>query len=79
VKKLYSDQWVKLEVLNSHVDHDYLFIDEMDVIKTIENDKAATLELTKSTGNKLVFHTSHDTIKTKLINSLGLGLFRTKF
>jgi thiazole synthase ThiGH ThiG subunit len=49
VRKLYSDQWIKLEVLNSHVDHDYLFIDEMDVIKTIENDKAATLELTKST------------------------------
>jgi hypothetical protein len=72
VRKLYPDQWVKLEVLNSHIDNDYLYIDQMKIIKTIETDKAATLELTKSTGKFLVFHTSHDNIKTKLIKSLGL-------
>lgn len=44
----------------------------MEVIKAIENDKTATLELTKSTGNNLVFHTSHDIIRTKLIKNLGL-------
>ncbi len=72
VRKLYPDQWVKLEVLHSHTDNDYLYIDEMKVIQTIENDKTATLELAKSTGNSLVFHTSHDTIKTKLIKNMGL-------
>jgi hypothetical protein len=72
VRKLYPDQWVKLKVIDSHIDNDYLYIDEMEVIKTLESDKTATLELTKSTGNNLVFHTSHDIIKTKLIKSLGL-------
>ena len=44
----------------------------MEIIRPISNDKEATLELTKSTGDHLVFHTSHNIIKTKLIKSLGL-------
>lgn len=72
VRKSYPDQWVKLQVINSHTDDSYLYIDEMEVIKPIKNDKSATLELTKSIGNYLVFHTSHDVIKTKLIKSMGL-------
>ena len=72
VRRLYPDQWVKLQVTNSHTDGFYLYIDEMEVIKPIEDDRAATLELTKSIGNNLVFHTSHDIIKTKLIKSMGL-------
>lgn len=72
VRTLYPNQWVKLKVIDSHTDDNYLHVDEMEVIKTIDNDKTATIELTKSTGNGLVFHTSHDMIKTKLIKSLGL-------
>lgn len=44
----------------------------MEIIKPINSDKEATFELTRSTGDNLVFHTSHDIIKTKLIKSLGL-------
>jgi hypothetical protein len=48
----------------------------MEVIKALENDKTATLELTKSTGDNLVFHTSHNIIKTNMvyISWLVLGL-----
>lgn len=72
VRKLYPDQWVKVKIINSHTDKDYLYIDEMEVIKSIDNNKTAALELTKGIGDSLVFHTSHDIIKTKLIKSLGL-------
>jgi hypothetical protein len=72
VRELYPDQWVKVKVLNSHTDEGYLYIDEMEIVKSIDSDKEATLELTKSIGDNLVFHTSHDIIKTKLIKSLGL-------
>jgi hypothetical protein len=72
VKELYPNQWVKLKILESHKDEDYLYIDEMEVITPIGSDKEATLELTKSTGDNLVFHTSHNIIRTKLIKSLGL-------
>lgn len=72
VRKLHPNQWVKLKVLDSHIDEDYLYIDEIEVIRTIEDDKTATMELTKSTGNNIVFHTSHEMIKTKLIKKFGL-------
>jgi hypothetical protein len=72
VRKLYPDQWVKLKIVDSHKDECYLYIDDMEIIRPISSDKEATLELTKSTGDNLVFHTSHDIIKTKLIKSLGL-------
>ena len=72
VRKMYPDQWIKLNILISHVDNDYLYIDELEVIKPIADDHEATFELTKSRGSNLVFHTSHDIIRTKLIKNLGL-------
>lgn len=72
VKKVYPDQWVKLNILSSHVKNDYLYIDEIDVVRPIADDHEATLELTKCRGNDLVFHTSPDIIRTKLIKNLGL-------
>ncbi|MCT4594773.1 MAG: hypothetical protein N4A57_10970 [Anaeromicrobium sp.] len=72
VRALYPNQWVKLRILNSHKDNGYLYIDDMEILKIISDDKEATLELTHSTGNSIVFHTSHDVIKTKLIKNLGL-------
>ncbi|HEY5562978.1 MAG TPA: hypothetical protein VIK72_14705 [Clostridiaceae bacterium] len=71
-RSLYPDQWVKIKVLNSHIEENYLYVDELDIIKLINSNKEATSELTKSTGDNLVFHTSHNVIKTKLIKSLGL-------
>lgn len=72
IRKLYPDQWVKLKVINSHKYENYLYIDEMEIIKPISTDKEATFELARCSGDILVFHTSHDIIKTKLIRSLGL-------
>lgn len=72
VKSLYPDQWVKLQIIKSHKENNYLYIDDMEVLKPILNDRQATLELTKNLGNSIVFHTSHDIIRTKLINNLGL-------
>ena len=72
IRKSYPNQWIKVRVLTSHECDGYLYIDDMDVIKPISNDKEATLELTKSKGDNLVFHTSHEIIRTKLMKNLGL-------
>jgi hypothetical protein len=61
-----------VRTLKFHKEGNYLYIDEMEIIKPISNDKEATRELTNSKGNSLVYHTSHDTIRTKLIKDLGL-------
>ena len=59
----------------------------LDLIKTSKPSSPfmfSTMELTKSTGNNIVFHTSHEIIKTKLIKNFEMGrnsfieLFRIK-
>ena len=72
VKKVYPDQWVKLNILSSHVKNDYLYIDELDIIRPIVDDHEATIELAKCRENNLIFHTSNEVIRTKLIKNLGL-------
>lgn len=72
VRTLYPDQWVKLRILSSHKEHDYLYIDEMEIIQPISSDKEATHELVSCKDNNIVFHTSHNTIRTKIIKNMGL-------
>lgn len=72
VRTLYPEQWVKLRIVKSHKENDYLYIDEVDVIQAISNDKDATHELVNCKDNYIVFHTSHDTIRTKIINNMGI-------
>lgn len=72
VRTLYPNQWLKLQILSSHKEDDYLYIDEIEVLETISNDKEATRELVRCKGENIVFHTSHDTIKTKIIKNMGL-------
>ena len=72
VRVLYPDKWVKIKIIHSHNDDEYLYVDDMEVINVIDSDWDATIELRNTRGNHLVFHTSHDTIKTKLIKNMGL-------
>ncbi len=72
VREAYPNQWVKLRIIHTHQQEDYLHIDEMEFIKEIQNEREATLELTQSRGDSIVYHTSHELIKTKLIKNVGL-------
>jgi hypothetical protein len=44
----------------------------MEIIQAISSDKEATQELSKCKGDNLIFHTSHDAIKVKVIKNMGL-------
>lgn len=72
IKELYPNRWVKLKILKSHEKDGYLYIDDMEFIKVISNDKEATKELVGTKDDSLVYHTSHEVIRTKLIENLGL-------
>ncbi len=72
IRELYPNQWVKLRILKSHEREGYLYIDDIEFIKIISNDRDATRELVGSKDDSLVYHTSHEIIRTKLIKNLGL-------
>ena len=71
VRKLYPHQWLKLKVLENHIDNDKEYIDEMEVIETIKSDIEATRELGKCKENEAVYHTYHEEIYYKLKNIFG--------
>ncbi|AEV19414.1 hypothetical protein GTCCBUS3UF5_21060 [Geobacillus thermoleovorans CCB_US3_UF5] len=71
VRSLYPNQFVKLQVLKSHLEGDQEIIEEVAVIGTV-SDKDATRELLQSKGNQLVYHTSHKEIVLKVRGAIGL-------
>lgn len=70
-RKIYPNQFVKLEVLKSHVENDAEYVDDIAVIGPV-SEQDATRELLKSKDNLLVFHTSKENIILKIRNRIAL-------
>ncbi|MEA4849382.1 MAG: hypothetical protein VB106_19280 [Clostridiaceae bacterium] len=71
VRKIYPNQFVKFEILKSHVESDKEYVDEIAVIGPVSDDEA-TLELLGSKGNVLVYHTANEALVVKLRTRIGL-------
>ncbi len=70
-RKLYPNQFVKIEILNSYIEKGKMYINEVAVIDSVR-DSEATLELLNAEENTLVYHTSKDEIVIEIRNRLGL-------
>lgn len=66
VRKLYPNKFVKIKVLEAHVEGAYKIIDEMAVIECFEDNKQATKELVKSKDDIVVYHTANDKVIIEL-------------
>ncbi len=69
VKKLYPDQYVLLEELESVTQGNKKIIKDVAIIKSILDSKEATRELVRSKGNRFVYHTSEDEIIIEIVQS----------
>lgn len=72
VKRLYPNQYVVLEELKSHVEGNKKYIDDVAIIKPLENPKEATRELVRSKGKKFVYHTAENCIIIEIIRNPGI-------
>ena len=70
-RNLYPNQFVKLEVLKSHIENSAEYVDDIAIIGPV-NEQDATGELLKSKDNLLVFHTSKENIILKIRNRIAL-------
>ena len=68
VRKIYPDQFVKLQILNYHIIEDIKIVDDMAVIRPMKDNKEATKELVRSTGDVIVYHTSNKDIEIEIRN-----------
>lgn len=66
VRKLYPNKFVKIKVLEAHVEGSYKIVDEMAVIQSFEDNKQATKELVKSKDDVVVYHTANEKIMIEL-------------
>jgi hypothetical protein len=71
VKKIYPDKYVLLQVLESHIDGDRKYIDDVAIIRSLDDSKEATRELVNAKPGTLVYHTSKDKIEVLIRENIG--------
>ncbi|OAA90660.1 hypothetical protein [Clostridium ljungdahlii] len=71
VRKIYSNQFVKLQILEWHMEGNNKYIDNMAIIKAIKDNREATKELVRSKGDVLVYHTGNEDIVLEVRNIKG--------
>lgn len=68
VRKTYPNTFVKLQILASHLEGNNKIIDDMAVIKSIDDNKAATKEVINCSEGTVVYHTENDNIVIEVKN-----------
>jgi hypothetical protein len=63
VRKIYPNRFVKVQILESHMDGNVRKIDDMSVIKAFNDSKEATRELVRAKDDVLVYHTANENIE----------------
>ena len=59
---LYPDQFVYLEDINSHMDNGQLFVDELALIRPVDNDLETWEAFKSAHGRRFIYHTSRNRI-----------------
>ncbi|GEN35452.1 hypothetical protein [Aneurinibacillus danicus] len=67
VQEIYPNQFVLLQSLKSHVEADKKYIEEVAIIRPLEDEREATKELLKAKGDRFVYHTSKPSIVMEII------------
>ena len=71
VRKLCPNTYVMLEELKSYVENNNKYVEEVALIRTIEDSKEATKELVKAKGKFFVYHTGNEWIVMEIIRKPG--------
>ncbi len=72
VRALYPDQFVKFEIIESHIEGNKEFVDDVAVIKPIHNGKEAMKELVHGKKGQYVYSTKNEKLVIDLIKHVGI-------
>ncbi|MCM3405345.1 MULTISPECIES: hypothetical protein [Bacillaceae] len=72
IRKIYPDQYVKLNILSFYLENDKKIVTDVALINLIGDSKLATKELLKSKGDTIVYHTGSEKIVIEMRNPTGL-------
>lgn len=69
IREKYPNQFVLLKALKSHIDGNKKIIDDVALVRIIENSKEANELLIRSRGDTFVFHTAKDELVLTIIQN----------
>lgn len=72
LRSLYPDQFVKFEIVESHIEKDKEYVDEVAFIKAISDRKEAMKEFRKCKQGQLVYSTKNESVIIELIKHVGI-------
>jgi len=72
IRKLYPNQFVKFEVVESHIVDDKEYVDEVAFIKAIPDGKEAMKEFIKGKGKQLIYSTKNEQLVIQLMKNVGI-------
>ena len=70
VRRIYPNKFVKLQILEFHFEGNIKIIDEMALIKAIDDNKSATRELFNCEESTIVYHTANENISVEYVHRL---------
>ena len=72
VRELYPDRFVKFEVVESHTEDGKEYIDEVAIIRAIEDGKEAMKEFINCKLGQLVYSTKNEQLIIQLVKNVGI-------
>lgn len=72
VRKLYPDQFVKFEIVESHIEGDKEYVDEIAIIKSLKDGKEAMKEFIHRKEGQFIYSTKNDKLIIDLVKHIGI-------
>ena len=72
VRKLYPNQFVKFEILESHIQDNKEYVDDVAIIKAISDGKEARKEFIKCKPGQLIYNTKNEKLIIELVKHIGI-------
>ena len=72
VRELYPNKFVKIEVIKSHIVDEKEYVDEVAVIKAIEDSKEALTEFIKCKNKEIIYSTKNKEFIIDVVKHIGI-------
>ncbi|HEY5585853.1 MAG TPA: hypothetical protein VIK78_15360 [Ruminiclostridium sp.] len=72
VRKMYPEQFVKFEIVNSHIVGDKEFIDDIAIIDSYKDGKEAMKEFLKRKEDQFIYSTKNGKVTIDLVKNIGI-------
>lgn len=72
VRSMYPDSFVKFQVVDSHIENDKEIVDEISLIKVINDGKEAMKEHMKCKQGQYIYSTSKEVLEIQIVKYIGI-------